>query len=640
MALTITTPIKRAHVEFAFGTLYRVAWATDETIEQTGSVAFYNGWPVLDSKTTLDTLQEMYAAGAGTFENAAGDDVIPDLIVDGPYLSGLTVADLESRGYINPLIAGSRERFINASKVRGAFMAESTVVKDATTGRSDIIMKGGQQPALRRPPTGELTQSLADWSAYYHNSTTIRMQLTARSGQTFSSTTIYDDSRARGMVKFLADAKYAGDDLFSGDIEDLTGHTEVNFIGGGRKFRFDQDVAAGTTENVEVDVPTVSYGPSTFTIHFREVSGTPNDLDVNKLNALFAVTSVILASAREEEEPPFGSHDVPTLGERFSLPGGSYSEVDGHPIFSRDGKRSVLGAIYGEVVGITDLPFVGSFYVLQKSFNAQTFVDSGSASRKFKIPDPNTVVPFQGEELEIRIHKEDAASLSIGQDIKIYNKNDEHLVSVPPGATQLLRLTWSGSGSRRIHTPNPIVRRLHIAGQNLGQFTGQNYVRIDGSNNARPMQPPVGTTQTTISQVPPDVITWPTSYTAYDNGTFLSTIQSNTFKGTFIANKTGTIRYILTVILRTSSPGNLASSQFLRMFKNGVFQGAGAGFPYMGTYDLRTLVLSGDIDVDAGDKLTPFFIYPSNSSIGSNFLSLPGYDLRADLTYLVDERYN
>ena len=118
--------------------------------------------------------------------------------------------ELEDVGFFNPLDADSYTRWKNLRYAQGALMKHTTVEEDSETGRRDLKFGGGFIPVKRASDSGEMQQTLEDWSASY-NGSSLNLRIYARAGEMYAGTDlITDDPRVEGLLLELEANRYCG----------------------------------------------------------------------------------------------------------------------------------------------------------------------------------------------------------------------------------------------------------------------------------------------------------------------------------------------------------------------------------------------------------------------------------------------
>ena len=630
MALTTSSRFK--YVVLTWNSVQDIWNSTYYELDETDSEQVVISFPLSTAEIAkLDILKEIYSSSDG-LRNAAGDSIIAN-VTQHPTITD--AADLEENGIVNPLLEGSTERLANLKKVMGAFLRHGSVEEDTTSGRLDILLSGGFVPELTIPFTGELTQSLEDWTGYAAHSSAVRLELIARSGIQYADATVISvDARVRALVKWMDDHRTVGSQMWTGDLESIDAWTDIDFFGG-RRYTFDQD-ASDTTNTVTVRVNGTSIGGTGLDVTIIATSGI---LSLSLVNSLFDNTTVELVTGRAEEEPPFGDVDIPVSAERIKFRGGQIRDMKGFPVWEKDSIQNVIGSSYGRVVQLGSLEYTtgDNYYTAPLEYGLFGIHDVTSFQRNLRIPKPSGMVPVQGGEIEFEIRK---SGFILDPDfyIDVQDHDGNPIIRVLPGESIAFRSAWHDTGGGELYVPSNVSKVYELAGGNIGSIGGESYIIASTSPTRymRPIHVP-NSTESTVDTF---------DDTIFERGT--STIyngSSHDSAGTFTRasikiKKSGILHYDLTVQMAVSGTGIFDAGYTIYFYKNGVRQLPGVTY----VTDLVdgegiTWRLTYELAVVADDIITPFLEYSSGITMATSSMLYSFYRCRAELLYPVSVNY-
>ena len=481
----------------------RISWSLTDGTE--GRISF-NPWPAAGSQdlTDLGILQDIWAANDGALPDADGNDLVASIDTVFQVFDGMTYADFAKYGFTNPIGTDAFNRRSNRFRTRGAFMQHSTVSEDSTTGRLDIRTTGGLEPRRGVPDTGVLRQGLADVQVEASGSSNARLRINARPGEPFTNATsggdagteVADDSRVRGLIKYLQDHLTGGDDLYT-SLDDIT-----EWAGGifsGRTFTIDQDTGSATS-NFEFTVSSITAGRTRLTLTTAK-TGTSPSADIDKLNALFNTTAVTFDTDAADERPPFGKLDIPLVGERLVMPDGEIIVIEGIPTWrdSSTQRLTPIGSIYGSVYRWEDLDAVDgeTYRRMPRAYNIAYVHIEATERRKIMIPDPRDIVPFPPGGVDLEIHNNNAHDGSL---VDVVTSADVNIATLLGKEHLPLRIELFKDGSGEIRTPTRFPRTFEVAGDDIGHLGDLGHWASGPNHWARPLLFPATTRQT---QIPP-----------------------------------------------------------------------------------------------------------------------------------------
>ena len=634
--MTLTTASRFAWVEVRHGpTRHHPALVGYRTTEDDFEViGFLPTWPTGTPLANLGILQEIYAS-TDEFRDAAGVSVVPYLGNPNDYPPGTTVANLEERGYANPLIAGAEERGLNAIEVDGSVPAGGGGRGRFTqTGRSDVVMKGGVRFKRRVPTGGMLTQSTEDWvcitqAGFYD------FHLFKNPDLPFDFDTLVDDDiRIRAMLVWLNSVRTSGEDALFTDIGDVHSSLDIANALSGHTHSYNQRHEAGQTSNVKMGYGSSVVTASRVSIRFAQATDSPNDLVTGYHNLLFDNTSVTVATDNADEEPLVGSKDVREYARRLITPTGELSFDVGFPIWTdkETGQSHTVGSSAGIVIDWETLPGV-IFSNVPLLYNLAAIHDAtdGNDTNYTDVPTGQNCVPNQGEAIEFEIHNRRATGLHIVRD-----RHQNDLITLSPGEHVALRVLWLPIGDTEVRSIGEIVRTYELVGTNCGDFLANGYFADpEGASNRliRPFQiPPDGSRS--VDHLASD------SFRRGGNGTWTDgdALTDIDIEEAVKFEMAGRARVEFEAVIAPTGSGSVSNGNGLLFALNGdrvgpIFYYAG----FDGNSGSQIYNATIQIDVDEDDRFIPFFRYNSSGltmSLGD--LNLDYYRLRIDLAIQIE----
>ena len=490
MPFTSSTPLLSIGISLhgIDGALLDLGFWTDETPSVNYSLNLRGAAPLLGSEahTNYATLRAIYP----DFVDADGNSItiqVGDGEAQGIYTYDdlvLVHGDIFTFDYF-----AVRESLVEAQVALGQ---HAEVTESAISGRKDISMSGGMKPRKGVPPSGDLSQSISDFFAEQVGSNA-RIICNAIDGEEFDNgstgvagTEVQHDVRLKGMIVYLESVRTGGDPLYD-DANPLNDITEwSSSIFSGRTF----SITIGLGDMWIFTISSSTSGRSRVTFMTARTAAS-DPIIIDDLNIIINEAEVVFPTDEKDEKPPFGDFAVPTYGERFVAPGGSYVVDRGIPAFWTPTKRKPIGA--RDILAWEDLQEVTSQTYRNIPFGVYNFAIhiTSTVDRVIRIPDPVDIVPYIGGAIEFEVHNNNAHEN--GKSVELQTKNGNNIITLLGQESVPLELEWFKDGTGELRSPSRVPRSISVAGSPGGDFHDVGYFEFDSTRWARPIPiPPIG----------------------------------------------------------------------------------------------------------------------------------------------------
>ena len=550
MAFTSTTPISSISISYTGSTLSQLDVWSDESYSQNLVITLSeDDYPVSSSVDglALAALRTQYASADGI--QRANDTATYIGVIGLPF--GITHDELENHGYENPFLEGSHDRLLNKQKVEGAFLKQATVETDADTGRTDITLHGGFIPAKGSSDSGEVQQSLEDWTAS-NVIGRLRVTIYALAGEQFNGTDlIADDPRIHVMALLLEANRTSGNAInFASGITLDTLHSSI----AGRNYTLDQDIGS-TTNNLVMTLSSSGRNTDSLNLSFNITSG---NLSVILMNELLSNTTVTIETEDPIEEPPFGSTAVRLRTERIEFADGQFISERGIPTWRVEGRSHPMGGSYGKTIRLHNLILHDDGYHYFPWDDRETVYDL----RAVHIEDFFDVVVRLGAYDEMAVGSGSQFSFDIhnandhgGATVKVEDASGSDLITLLPRETFPVVIEQFTNGNGEIRSGQRISRPLEVTADDLyATMNDPGYWEASGAYWARAIPMPASNERASSLVVAEDVFEFGTATIA--NGTNITADAFNlhvpeSFK---LKKADGRLRYRLAAGVR-AKPG-------------------------------------------------------------------------------------
>ena len=520
-----------------------------------------------------------------------------------------------------------RPAYKNLDYVQGALMKHTTVEEDSETGRRDLKFGGGFIPVKRASDSGEMQQTLEDWTASY-NGSSLNLRIYARAGEEFRGHhLITDDPRVEGLVLELESLRIAGTEiviLATSDLDDLH-----SLLANSRTFRIDQDVSS-VTNNIEIALSASSRSVSFVNLTFSVASGT---LSIPLMNAWLNATTAGIPSEEAIEEPPIGSTDVRLLAERIEFANGQILSQDGVPVWRYQGRSHSMGSAYSTTIELDRLTLDSAGYYTLPWSDREAVYDlraahiAASDAVIIRLDSIADMVPNTGESADLEFHNDNVEG---GETVEIQDKGGNNLITLYPGDAIPFRFVRHDDGSGDIRSIGPVVRVYELAGGGSGDFDDVNYM-TSGSLRYRPFPKPAGSS-VGVDKIHGDAFE-AEGADVYSNGASLTPSPHRYIPQSVRVQKDATARIEVDMGIRTGTSGNVPNGHGIEVRRNDVLVQPSIGYRVFNTNDQRTWWLVAEVRVLNQDILTPLFRYPSYMSMSPSNIQISTYRVLIRMTY-------
>ena len=585
------------------------------------SSSFYFGATAEEDRYTgdadLQAVRDIWASDDG-FQDTDGNDLT--VLISGIHADFIgTPADLEKVGLFNPLDADSYGRWKNAQEVQGAFVKHATVEEDSDTGRRDIKTSGGFVPVKRISDSGEVQQSLEDWTAS-NVVGKLRLTIYARAGEEFAGTDLITDlPRIEAMIRFLEENRTSGSAINFASGITLSGLHAALVL---RSYTIDQDISS-VTKNIVLDLSSSARNLTMLNLTFNVTSGT---LSVSLLNTMLSGTSFGLETDAAIEEPPFGDTGVRLIAERIELADGQFISDRGIPTWRIEGRSHPMGGSYGKTIRLHNLTLHDDGYHFFPWTDRETVYDLRAVHIKdffdvvVRLGAYDEMALATGSQFAFDIHN---ANDHGGATVKVDDENGTDIITLLPQETFSVVTEWFTNGNGEIRSARRIPRPLEVSADNsYGSAGDTGYWEARSTHWARPILFPAESERASDLHYAADVFEFGTANIANGNsitGSGFNMFVPAAFK---LLKANGRFRYHMTAVARaSSSPGSVFPNIQLWRQRGGL-----GNDPVILLTTPHTLMEANDEQlwqiifedegdhVQEGDVFLPVFEYNKNSS--------------------------
>ena len=538
-----------------------------------------------------------------------------------------TPEELEDIGLFNPFEAESETRWKNLQYTQGALMKHTTVEENAETGRRDIKIGGGFIPVKRISDSGEMQQTLEDWTASY-NGSSLNLRIYARAGEEFLGTDLVsDDPRVEGLVLKLESLRITSSPIVILATSNLNNLHAL--LANSRSFRIDQDVSS-VTNNIEIALSASSRGLSFINLTFSVDVGT---LSIPLMNTWLNETNAGIPSEEAIEEPPIGATNIRIRAERIEFANGQMVSEDGVPNWRYNGRSHSMGSAYGKTIQIDGLTLeTAGYYTLPWSdreavYDLRAAHIASSDAIIIRLSAIADMVPSTGNSADLEFHNDNSGG---GETVEIQDKDGNNLITLYPGDNIPLRFVRHDDGSGDIRSIGPVVRVYELAGGGSGDFDDVNYMTA-ANNYYRPFPKPTGT-NIGVDKIHADAFEVEGTDT-FSNGSSLTPSTPLYLPQSVRVKKEATARIEVDMGIRTGASGNIPNGHGIEVRRNNTLVQPPVVYRVFNTEEQRTWWVIAEFDAQDQDILTPLFRYPNHISMPISNIQISTYRVLIRLTY-------
>ena len=629
MAITSSTPLRYVAINLhdIDGAIFSIFFRTDETPSVSSYINLRGAAPISLSEdhTNYAVLRAIYP----DFVDANGDSIT--ISVSGGEEQGihtyddlvLVHGDIFKFDYFE-----AREKLVEAQVALGQ---HAEVAESAISGRKDISVSGGMLPRKGIPLTGELNQSIADWFTERTGSNA-RFVCNALDGEEFdigstgvAGTEVEHDVRLKGMIVYLESVRTVGDPLYdsANPLNDITEWSSSIFSG--RTFSITIN-SLGDQFIFTISSSTSGRSRVTFTTARTAAS---DSIIIDDLNIIINEAEVTFPTDEKDEKPPFGDFAVPTYGERFVAPGGSYVVDRGIPAFWTPTKRKPIGA--RDILAWEDLEAVTSQTYRNVPFGVYNFAIhiTSTVDRVIRVPDPVDIVPYIGGAIEFEVHNNNAHNG--GKTVELQTKNGNNIITLLGQESVPLELEWFKDGTGELRSPIRVPRSLSVAGSPGGDFNDVGYFEFDSTRWARPIPIPVVSSRSVPLRINEEAFELGTD-TNPNGSDFVAASTDLHVKEAFKLKKSGRLSIDLQIVIAGQTSGTITGHALHLYEIDGSANYLIAQYPQvtLGVDDSRPWDIlwqgeGGFINID--DVFLPLYVYQKSSTMHPSNVLIKSYRL-------------
>ena len=315
-----------------------------------------------------------------------------------------TIEQHEAHGYYNPFREGSYEKYFTKLNIDGAFAADGSLERDATTRHPTIGFEGEIEVKGRRPAGTNFTAALSSWTLGYSDADIFRFRLEIPSTEAITEDELDTYTPIRAMLAWLEGNRTAGTAIGSDASDPAT------ILGGGRQFSFEQE--SGDSDIVAdydfhwVITDADDTNVLLYIISLERVSGAA--IDATKLTALLLDTTISITNTSEVKEPgrtggleSIVQAKVLDMGAWQMKPTRSGVIIEGVDF---DNTKFSHVLIPERTVNFDILPADGSDKTIPQVWNFDTIHYTGSGTRVLNLPNPSELIAQQGTHRILALH--------------------------------------------------------------------------------------------------------------------------------------------------------------------------------------------------------------------------------------------